>query len=302
MSDFMSTYWHWYITIPTLLGLIGCLWLLLANNKKNIPRKGGEKATMGHIWDEDLQEYDNPLPRWWLMLFLITIFFSFIYLLLYPGLGTFKGFLDWTEVKEYEKEVAKGDAQYGPLYTRYAAMPLTELSQDKEAMKTGERLFANYCSTCHGADARGFRGFPNLSDAEWLWGGAPEQIKQTILNGRNGVMPAGGGLPLTEMEVAHVTDYVLSLSGRSVEATAAEQGQAVFAKICIACHLPTGSGNQALGAPNLTDDVWLYGGSRGSVKESIKSGRAGVMPAHGKFLGEEKVHLLAAYVYSLSNQ
>ena len=299
MSDFTYPIVGWLVAIVTILGILACLWLILANN---IKKGEGQIKPTGHVWDQDLEEFDNPLPRWWYYMFLLTIIFGLVYLALYPGLGTYKGLFGWTSVGQYEQESKDYDAKYADLYSGFAATPITELAKDADAMKSGERIFASYCTVCHGSDARGNAGFPNLTDGDWLWGGEPEQIKTTIMNGRNGNMPARGGLPLTDTEVEDVADYVLSLSGRDVDATAAAQGQKVFGKICLACHGPTGKGNPALGAPNLTDNTWLYGSSRNTVVQTIKNGRSGVMPAHGEFLGEQKVHLLAAYVYSLSHK
>ena len=297
MSDFTHPIVGWLVAIVTILSILGCLWLVLANN---IKKGEGEIKPTGHVWDENLEEFDNPLPRWWYYMFLFTIVFGIVYLALYPGLGTFKGLFGWTAINQYEQESADYDAKYSALYSGYAATPITELASNAEAMKSGERVFASYCTVCHGSDARGTVGFPDLTDGDWLWGGEPEQIKASIMNGRIGNMPARGGLPLTDTEVEDVTDYVLSLSGREVDATSAEQGQKVFGKICLACHLPTGTGNQALGAANLTDSIWLYGSSRSAILSTIKNGRKGDMPAHGEFLGEDKVHLLSAYIYSLS--
>ena len=298
MADFTHPIVGWLIAIVTILSIIACFWLLMANNIKKIE---GEIKPTGHVWDGDLEEFDNPLPRWWFYMFVITIVFSVIYLILYPGLGAYKGLFGWTQLTQYEAESANYDAKYSALYTQYANTPIIELAEDTEAMRTGERIFASYCTTCHGSDARGHTGFPNLSDDDWLWGGSPEQIKTSIMNGRVANMPAKGGLPLTEDEVSNVTDYVISLAGRDVNQESAELGKQVFGKICLACHLPTGTGNQAMGAANLTDSVWLYGSSRGAILETIADGRVGQMPAHGEFLGEDKVHLLAAYVYSLSH-
>ena len=298
MADFTSSFWNWYIIIPTIGGIIGCF--LLVRWLSGDTAKPGEKAkSMGHVWDENLEEFNNPLPRWWLNLFYITLVFGLVYLVLYPGLGSFPGLLDWTSAGQYQREVDVADASYGPLFTKYREMPVVALAAVPEAHKMGERLFVNYCSVCHGSDARGARGFPNLRDNDWLYGGSPEQIEQTVLNGRSGVMPAWQDALGGDQGVADVVQYVLSLSGRDVN-QAAGRGKEKFQTICASCHGADGKGNQALGAPNLTDNIWLYGGSEKVVTETIAKGRNGQMPAHKEFLGEDKVHLLAAYVYSLS--
>jgi cytochrome c oxidase cbb3-type subunit 3 len=252
------------------------------------------------VWDEDLQELNNPLPKWWLNLFYITLVFGIGYLALFPGLGTFKGLLGWTEKGQYEREIAAADKQFNPLYEKYLKEDLKQLAANPEALKTGGRLFVNYCTGCHGSDAGGGPGFPNLRDEDWLYGGDPKTIETTILNGRQGAMPAWGAV-LGPDGVANVAEYVLSLSGRSVNDTIAATGKEKFMQLCVACHGPDGKGNQAMGAPNLTDNIWLYGGSKNTIMETIDKGRSGRMPAHGEFLGEAKVHLLAAYVYSLSH-
>jgi cytochrome c oxidase cbb3-type subunit 3 len=298
MSDFTYPIVGWLIAIVTILSILFCFWLIFANNIKKVE---GEIKPTGHVWDGDLEEFDNPLPRWWYYMFLITLVFGLIYLALYPGLGAYKGLFGWTQINQYEDESARYDAKYSELYSAYAATPIPELAMNADAMKSGERIFASYCTVCHGSDARGGIGFPNLTDDNWIWGGTAEQIKASIVNGRIANMPARGGLPLTDDEVENVAEYVMSLAGRDVDKTASELGKQVYGKICLACHLPTGTGNQALGAANLTDSVWLYGSSRSAIIETIKNGRVGEMPAHGEFLGEDKSHLLAAYVYSLSH-
>jgi cytochrome c oxidase cbb3-type subunit 3 len=299
MADFTSSFWNWYIIIPTLGGILGCFLLVRWLSGGGV--KSGEKAkSMGHVWDENLEELNNPLPSWWLKLFYITMVFGLCYLTLYPGLGSFPGLLGWSSAGQYEREIDLADASYGPLFTKYRAMPIIAVAADPEAHKMGERLFVNYCSVCHGSDARGARGFPNLRDNDWLYGGSPEQIEQTILNGRNGVMPAWKDALGGDQGVADTVQYVLSLSGRNVDQAAAARGKEKFQTFCVACHGADGKGNQALGAPNLTDNIWLYGGSEKTVTETISNGRNGQMPAHKDFLGEDKVHLLAAYVYSLS--
>ena len=300
MADFNSDFWHWYISIITVISILACVWLLwwMTSGYK----KTDQIEDTGHVWDGDLTELNNPLPRWWLGLFYITIAFSGFYLLLYPGLGSFAGILGWTSQGSYEEEVERVDAKIGPLFARYQQTPVIDLLKDKDALKVGKRLYATYCTTCHGSDARGARGYPNLRDNNWLWGGDPESIKTTITNGRIAGMPAWEGPLGGESGVDEVTQYVLSLSGRATISELAEKGKAKYDIFCVACHGPTGTGNTALGAPNLTDDIWLYGSSLTRISQSIAKGRNGQMPAHGEFLGEAKIHLLSAYVYSLSQE
>ncbi len=298
MADFVSGFWNWFIIIPTIGGIIACFlmirWLSTAIAPEDLAK------SMGHVWDEDLQELNNPLPRWWLGMFYITLVFGLVYLVLYPGLGSFPGLLGWTSQNQYQKEIDIGDAQFGPLFSKYRDMSIPAVASDVDARKMGERLFVNYCATCHGSDARGARGFPNLRDNDWLYGGAPEQIEHSILAGRNGVMPAWEQALGGEQGVTDMTEYVFKLGGRDFDAVAAERGQEKYGMLCASCHGADGTGNQLLGAPNLTDNVWLYGGSAVRIKESIAAGRNGKMPPHDEFLGKDKVHLLAAYVYSLS--
>jgi len=255
--------------------------------------------SMGHVWDEDLQELNNPLPRWWLGMFYITLIFGAVYLVLYPGLGTFKGILNWTQVDRYNKEVADADKRFNPLYEGYLQEDLRTLVHNPKAMKTAARLFMNNCTICHSSDAGGSPGFPSLRDKDWLYGGEPETIKQSIMNGRAGVMPAWSAA-LGRDGVVNVAEYVLSLSGRKVNINAAQAGEEKYKQMCAGCHGTDGKGNTAMGAPNLTDNIWLYGGSQKTVIQSIEFGRKGNMPAHKDFLGEAKAHLLAAYVFSLS--
>lgn len=300
MADFNSEFWHWYISILTVISILACVWLIrwmTAGVKKT-----DDVESTGHVWDGDLTELNNPLPRWWLGLFYITLAFGGFYLLLYPGLGNFSGFLNWTSKGQYEQEVTIMEAEVGPLFARYQETPILDLIKDKDALKVGERLYINYCSTCHGSDARGARGYPNLRDGNWLWGGDPQNIKTSIMNGRQAVMPSWEAALGGERGVDEVTQYLLSLSGRATIAELSEKGKEKYNMFCVACHGPTGTGNPAMGAPNLTDDTWLYGGSITRIAQSIAKGRNGKMPAHGEFLGEAKVHLLAAYVYGLSQE
>ncbi len=298
MADFTSGFWNLYIIIPTVLAFVFCF-LLIRWLSSDIPSSEQGKE-MDHVWDENLVELNNPLPRWWLNMFYITLLFGIGYLVLYPGLGTFKGLLGWTSVGQYQAEMDKADSEYGPLFKRYADMDIPAVAADPDARRMGERMFVSYCAQCHGSDARGARGFPNLRDNDWLYGGDPQSIQQTILDGRNGVMPAWESALGGEAGVSDMTEYVFTLAGRDADQAAAGRGKQKFDMLCVACHGADGTGNQALGAPNLTDNVWLYGGSRERVMESIAKGRNGNMPPHREFLGEEKVHLLAAYVYSLS--
>ncbi len=296
MSDALS----WYIIVLTLGNIAACWWLIRWTAR---PRPGEAAAgeTTGHVWDGDLKEYNNPLPRWWLGLFYVTIVFALVYLALYPGLGKWQGLLGWSSAGQYEEEMRRAEAKYGPIFQRYASMPIVALAKDEEAMAAGRRLFMTYCAVCHGSDARGGPGFPNLADEDWLWGGDPESIKKSILDGRQAMMPAWGKT-LGEQGVEEVAAYVLSLSGRQADPRLVEAGRQKYRTYCASCHGADGKGNPLMGAPNLTDGIWLYGGSPATIKETIRNGRKGRMPAHRALLGEEKAHLLAAYVWSLSRR
>lgn len=300
MADFTSAFWSWFIIIPVVAGIVA---LFILNIWMTEPRRRPQKKpkTTGHVWDQDLKELNNPLPRWWLNLYYITLVFGIVYLVLYPGLGNFAGTLGWTQLNQYQDEVEAADQRFGPLYEKYFREQISVLADDQQARKTGQRLFLNYCATCHGSDARGGPGFPNLRDDDWLYGGEPQQIKTSIMNGRTGVMP-GWGSALGSEGVFNVTEYVLSLNGRQVDEKVAREGEQKFKQLCVGCHGSDAKGNPAMGAPNLTNNKWLYGGSQRAVMKTIAEGRQGRMPGHADFLGEAKVHLLAAYIYSLPHQ
>lgn len=322
----MSSFWSIWITVLSLVVIAGCFILLKVCSKNTTDVKEGE--SMGHSFD-GIEEMNNPLPKWWSYMFYITIVFGLIYLALYPGLGNYQGLLGWSSANQsigtdkgikadsaaavelankegrwvqYDQEVKQADDKYGPIFAAYLATPLEELVKNQEALKVGGRLFLQNCAQCHGSDARGSKGFPNLTDGDWLYGGDLATIKTTIMSGRHGMMPPKGGLPTEDSEIAGLAEYVVKLSGREHDATLAAQGQGSFMKGCFACHGMDAKGNKFMGAPDLTDDIWLYGGSRGVIEESIKHGRSGVMPAWKDVLGEEKVHVITAYVYSLSNK
>ncbi|HZV65039.1 MAG TPA: cytochrome-c oxidase, cbb3-type subunit III [Telluria sp.] len=297
MADFTDGFWNLYIALLTLLSIAGCGLLLWSQANY----KAAAGSTTGHVWDDDLTELNTPMPRWWMWLFWITIVFALGYLVLYPGLGSFAGRLGWQSASAYRRELAQADAEYGPLFAQYARQDLRVVAADPKAHAIGERLFLTYCAQCHGSDARGNKGFPNLTDKDWLYGGAPEVIKNTILHGRNGVMPPMGAALGADQDVENVAHYVRSLSGLTADPIKTVFGRAKFGA-CAACHGADARGNQALGAPNLSDKVWLHGGSEATVMETIRKGRNSTMPAFETFLGEPKVHLLAAYVWSLSNE
>lgn len=305
MSDFTSDFWPIYISVLTLASIVGT-WIFL---KKQTTRKlapGEKPELMKHTWDDDLQDLNNPLPRWWLGLFYGTMVFALVYLVLWPGLGNYAGVLGWTSLGEYEAEVKAAEAKFQPVYAGYMKQDIATVAADPNARAIGKNLFLTYCSQCHGSNAEGSKGFPNLTDHDWLYGGEPETIVATITNGRTGMMPPMGAV-LGEAGTQEVANYVLSLSGRKHDAALATAGQTKFAENCAACHMPGGTGMQALGAPNLTDKVWLYGGSEAAIIETISKGRSGAMPPMTQTLGttsnqEAKLHLLAAYVYGLSKK
>lgn len=286
------------IAIATVLNVVGCAWLIWWT-ARSVPGEAAKGEVTGHVWDGDLQERNNPMPRWWLWLFFGSIAFCLLYFALYPALGTFGNSLGWTKAKQYDEEVAAANARYAPIYAAFHDQDVPVLAKNPKALALGRSLFLNNCISCHGSDARGAAGFPNLADTDWLHGGEPSDIIETISNGREGVMPAWGAV-LGPQGVDEVVSYVISLSGRPAPEDKVAAGKARFA-VCAACHGPEGKGNTVLGAPNLTDDIWLYGGSPEAIRETVTNGRHGKMPAHN-WLGEDKVRLLAAYVYSLSHE
>lgn len=294
----MSDGWSWYIAIISVVNILAMGWLIWWSGKGSSAHYA-QGAEMSHTWDGDLREMNNPLPRWWLWLFYFTIVFALLYLALYPGLGKTVGVLGWSQEGAYTEEVKAAEAEYGPIFQKYASMDLKAVAKDPQALKMGQRIYASYCAMCHGADARGATGFPNLADNEWLWGGDPQAIKVSIAQGRMGVMP-GFAAALGESGLDEITEYLLKMAGRDHDAKKAAAGEARYA-LCAGCHMPNGQGNVALGAPNLTDNIWVYGASRNAIRTSIGQGRQGVMPAHKDFLGDAKSHLVSAYIWSLSN-
>jgi cytochrome c oxidase cbb3-type subunit 3 len=296
----LNVFWNWFVIICTVGSMLGCWWLL--HWTKGVSnRKGDGIGSTGHVWDEDLVELNAPLPRWWLHLFNITIIYGFFYLALYPGLGNVQGALNWTQLAQYDEEIASADIQQQDVFANFKTMTPEQLTASTEATDIGRRLFANNCAMCHGSDARGAPGFPNLTDNDWLYGGSYEQILTSINKGRMGVMPPLGDA-LGEQGVLEVSIYVQQLAGQKADQALAAAGKTRFNMLCVACHGPDGSGNQALGAPNLTDNIWLYGGNPENIIETIRLGRNGNMPSHENLLNEDRRRLLAAYVASLADE
>jgi cytochrome c oxidase cbb3-type subunit III len=296
MSDFFNVGWSIYVAALTLAGILACLLLLWVAARRKVMANDN---TTGHVWDEDLRELNNPLPRWWMGLFVLTVVFSLGYLAFYPGLGSFAGTLGWTQIEQYDAEVRRLQQQVAPLYARFASMSAPQLATDAQAMRVGERLFINNCAQCHGSDARGSKGFPDLTDADWLYGGSHEKVIETITQGRRGVMPPMAAAVGSAQDVRNVAQYVLSLSGSPHDAFAAQAGKTKFAA-CAACHGINGKGNPALGAADLTDKVWLHGWGEQAVVDAIQRGKDNQMPAHGDKFSPEQIRVLAAYVWSLS--
>jgi cytochrome c oxidase cbb3-type subunit III len=296
MSDFTHPGWSTAIAVLTALGLLACLALLIFAARRRV--MAGDNST-GHVWDEDLRELNNPLPRWWMWLFVLTIVFSAGYLALYPGMGSVPGRLGWSSNAQYAEEKAQAQALAAPVYAAFAATPVEALARNPQAMAVGERLFANHCAACHGAEARGSKGFPNLADAEWLWGGTPQRIEESITQGRQGVMPPLAAAVGSSDDVRNLAHYVLALSG-GPDSLKAQLGRPKFS-VCAACHGLDGKGNVALGAPNLTDDVWLHGRGEDAVVAMVTQGKTNVMPAFAERLSPAQIHVVAAYVWGLSN-
>lgn len=299
MSDFVSDFWSWYVGGITVLSILACAVLLYVSGTAKV--NPCDNNTTGHVWDEDLREMNNPLPRWWVYLFIGTVVFGLLYAFLYPTLGSHQGQLGWSSLGQHAQEVAKAEKTTAPLYAKFSGMDTPALAGDAQAMAIGERLFMNNCAQCHGSDARGNKGFPNLTDSDWLWGGAPEHIKETITNGRQGIMPPMAAAVGDAQDINNLANYVLSLSGSPHDSVKASQGKAKFGA-CAACHGMDGKGNITMGAPNLTDGVWLHGWGVDAITQRINEGKTNVMPAQNTKLTEAQIQVLAAYVWGLSNQ
>jgi cytochrome c oxidase cbb3-type subunit 3 len=300
MSDFFSSAWSNYIALVSLVGIVWCIWLLFSQRKaKVLHTADGTVADTGHVWDGDLRELNNPLPRWWMWMFLLSCIFALVYLVLYPGLGSYPGILGYSTDGALMSSMTNANNELKPVYAKYVKMDIEQVAADPKAREMGQRLFLNSCAQCHGSDAGGSKGFPNLTDGDWLYGGSPENIRVTIVNGRAGVMPP---FPqLDDRQIADVTNYVRSLSRLPADDLKVARGAEVFKANCIACHGADGKGNIVLGAPSLTDKTWLYGSSEAVVIETLTKGRMAMMPAQDKVLSSEKIHLLTAYVWGLSN-
>jgi len=306
MSDFVSDFWAWYVGVIVIASVIGCLWLM---KSQDVPTDEGKE--LDHRWDETLVELDNPLPKWWKGLFYATVVFAAGYFALYPGIGSYAGLLGWTSTGQHVQELKQADERFGPVLAKYEAMPVEDVARNPEAREMGKRMWLTYCTQCHGPDSGGNVGFPNLRDADWIWGGTPEKIKETITAGRQAMMPAYGGQeavvggPQGAIEMSH---YVMSLSGLPHDAKLAGKAAPKFMQVCSACHGAEGKGNQLLGSANLTDRYWLYakGADNKAIQESIVEtlvkGRAGKMPAQLEHLGPAKIHLLTGYVYGLRDE
>lgn len=299
MSDFTSNFWSVFISAVSVVSIAACLLLLWVTARKKVPFQSDN--TTGHVWDGDLREMNNPLPLWWVGMFILTVLFSVGYLVVYPGLGSFKGTLGWTQVGEYNADVAQANRELEPLYAQFTALPPEKLAGNAQAMAVGERLFMNNCAQCHGSDARGSKGFPNLTDGDWLHGGTPDKILETISHGRIGVMPPMAAAVGTPDDVKNVANYVLSLSGSPNDSLRAALGKSKFS-VCAACHGVGGKGNPAIGAPNLTDDIWLHGWGEAAIIAMVNNGKTNQMPAQHDKLTEAQIHVLASYVWGLSNK
>lgn len=298
MSDFTSSFWPWLISFITVGGIIGCLALLFSSSK--MQQMSETDDTTGHVYDDDIVELNNPLPRWWMYLFVLTCVFGFLYLIVYPGLVTYKGLFNWTAVGQYEQEESDTEKRMAPIYASFNVMSIEDLAHDAKAMDIGERLFMNNCAQCHGSDAHGSKGFPNLTDKDWLHGGSPAKIEETITNGRIGIMPSMVAMIGTPDDVKNVANYVLSLSGSIHDSGRAGLGKEKFAA-CAACHGADAKGNQAIGSPNLTDNIWLHGAGEAAIIKRINEGKYNVMPVWKDKFTPAQIHVLSAYVWSLSN-
>ncbi len=303
MSDFTNGFWPWYVAAISVVSILACAILLWLAGRVTVNAPAGQvnDNTTGHVWDEDLRELNNPLPRWWMWLFVITVVFALAYLAIFPGLGSYKGMIGWSTDREHSEDVGTLSRQVAPLYAAFAAQPVEVLAKDSRALAVGERVFMNNCAQCHGSDARGSKSYPNLTNgnAGWLGERTAAHIVQTVTNGRTGMMPPMAAAVGGEQELSELANYVLSLSGSPYNDIKAFRGKAKFTA-CAACHGIDGKGNKALGAPNLTDDYWLHGWGEAAIVSMIKTGKTNAMPAQSPKLTPDQIHVVAAYVLSLS--
>ena len=299
MSDFTSDFWAYYVAGIVIVSIVAC-WVLLILTSKTHAMTADDNTT-GHVWDGDLREMNNPLPRWWSYMFVLTIIFAFLYLALYPGLRSYPGQLGWTSRGLHQSEVDKGNAEIAPIYAKYLDMKPEDIAKDAKAMAIGERLYSNNCAVCHASDARGNKGFPNLTDGDWLHGGTPEKIQETIVQGRNGNMAPIAAAVGTPDDVKNVANYVMSLSNSPHDAARAALGKEKFA-VCAACHGPDGKGMQAIGSANLTDNIWLHGFGESTIVGHINNGIVNIMPPQGQLLTKGQLHVLVSYIWGLSNK
>ena len=298
MSDFFSSSWSYYIAAVALIGIVFCLWLLFT--QRAWLKKEVDVVDTGHVWDGNITELNTSVPRWWTVMYLALCAFGLIYLVLYPGLGSYKGTLNYTTAGQVKADQEALQKRIQPVYDKYSAMSISEIAADSEGRMIGQRLFLNNCAQCHGSDARGARSFPNLADGHWMYGGEPEQIQQSITEGRHGVMPPWGG-QITPAEASDIAQYVRSLSGLASDPLQVVRGKRGFDMTCVACHGADGTGNTMLGAPDLTANVWLYGSSEAAIVQTILNGRDNQMPAQKGILSDDQIRMLTAWVWGLSN-
>jgi len=299
----MSAFWHWFVVIIVVGFTAFMVYLFVATGKAKVPSQKGSSGeeTTGHVWDGDLEELNNPMPRWWLWLFYGSVIFAIAYLVLYPGLGRYEGTLGWSSEGQYEIQMARASEAFNERFGELAASPLVDLAQNEDALRMGRNLYAHNCSTCHGSDARGAQGYPNLTDDHWTWGSEPEQILTSIHQGRQAAMPGFGAI-LNDQAVTRTATYVQQLAGESVDGSMAAAGKTHYDMVCSACHGVDGKGNALLGAPNLTTGIYIYGSGRDSIEYTIRNGRNGIMPAQANLLGEARTRLVASYILNLANE
>jgi len=300
MSDFVSSGWSIWITTIALLGIVFCLYMLFSQRKSVTQDEASKEEFEKKVWDGDIRELDNSAARWFNVMYVGLCIIAFGYLLLYPGLGSFPGLLHWTAAKQVQEEQMEVNQRLEPLYARFADMEIEAIAADDEAQAIGQRLFLNNCAQCHGSDAQGSPSFPNLTDSAWLWGGEPEDILKTITDGRNGVMTAHASM-MSPADASDIAQYVRSLNGLAHDSLRVNAGKRLYDQFCIACHGADAKGNQMLGAPDLTDNNWLYGSSEETIVEGILQGRDNTMPAQKDILTPEQIRVLAGWVWGLSN-